>query len=234
MTATANGKADRLGRYFTDPRVSRAIIRHLPIWRDGLVVLEPSCGSGSFLDQLVLLQAARQLQLYLYGLDVDENAPAMVGPADALLYCRALQDFLQPSLPDGWPRPDVVIGNPPYSEIPEDATRAVEVASDHAQRALAVTRRHVVMLLPTAFLGATRKRFPWWKRHRRHLRDVWLLWPRPSFTGGGTDSREFAVFWWDLEHDNGWTAEHDHDPGSESVLWLCGADLHFLQWRPIP
>jgi hypothetical protein len=72
-----------------------------------------------------------------------------------------------------------VISNPPYRQ-----------AQAFIDRALALTAGPVVMLLRLAFL-AGQKRRDWWQEHPA---DVHVLSRRPSFTGRGTDSSDYAWF----------------------------------------
>lgn len=76
---------------------------------------------------------------------------------------------------------DVVITNPPYS-----------IAMEMLEHALTLSAARVVMLLRLNFL-ASGARAPFM---RRHAPDVYVLPNRPSFSGRGTDSIEYAWFVW--------------------------------------
>ena len=88
-----------------------------------------------------------------------------------------LGDFLTIKLLEA---PRVVIGNPPYSLAQEFVARAMEVSDVAA------------FLLRLNFL-ASAKRAAW---GRESTPDVYVLPNRPSFTGGRTDSCEYAWFVW--------------------------------------
>lgn len=208
MTVTRR-RGEKLGRYYTDHRVASAVVNALPL-EAGMRVLEPSAGGGAFLEAIYDRCAKEAKFVYLHACDVDPTAPSMIG--DGHLYRRHVGDFLAP-LPEGWDDFDMVIGNPPYSVTPDGAKRSVEVATDHVDRALQISKRHVVFVLRLGFLGWTRKRALWWQKHPP--RAIMTLAPRPSFTGSGTDSAEYAAFWWDKR----WG-------GSTTHKWI--------QWRSIP
>ena len=83
----------------------------------------------------------------------------------------------------------VVLTNPPYGSAQAFAEQALRCAD------------HVVMLLRLNFL-ASAKRAAFMRSSRP---DVYVLPNRPSFTGTGTDSIEYAWFHWhDHGRDRGW------------------------------
>ncbi len=75
---------------------------------------------------------------------------------------------------------DVVLTNPPYS-----------LAEDFVNACLPLAR-HVVFLLRLNFLGGAARAAFW----HDHMPDVYVLPNRPSFTGRGTDSTEYAWYHW--------------------------------------
>lgn len=81
-----------------------------------------------------------------------------------------------------WP---TILTNPPFSLAQEFIEQA---------RACAL---EVYMLLPLGFLG-TQKRAEWWKANEPQA--LFVLSKRPSFTGGPTDSAEYAWFYWGARH----------------------------------
>lgn len=74
---------------------------------------------------------------------------------------------------------DFAIGNPPYS-----------LAAEFVERALQFAPR-VVFLLRLNFLGS-KKRIEFYDRVG--VPDVYVITPRPSFTGGGNDACEYGWF----------------------------------------
>lgn len=76
---------------------------------------------------------------------------------------------------------DLILTNPPYSIAEEFVIKALH----HADT--------VVMLLRLNFLGA-QKRYKFWIENEPDA--LFVLSKRPSFTGKGTDSTEYAWFVW--------------------------------------
>lgn len=75
---------------------------------------------------------------------------------------------------------DVILANPPFSY-------AMEFVQESLRRA-----PMVAMLLRLNFLGSGKRS----EFMRMHCPDVYVLPDRPSFTGEGTDSIEYAWFFW--------------------------------------
>ncbi|MGB1224332.1 MAG: hypothetical protein ACPHCN_09340 [Mycobacterium sp.] len=173
------GKADdrlHLDAYYTPDTLAEALVGVLPIGA-GTLALEPHAGGGAF------VRALKKRGAFVQALDVNPLAP---GLHDAHGQYRC--DFLRWCAPVK-KRPEWVIGNPPFLN-----------AVSHIERAMNVTDRHVVMLLRLGIMESA-KRLEFWRSSGRHLRALWVLSQRPSFTGGGTDSAAYGWFWWDLEHD---------------------------------
>ena len=76
---------------------------------------------------------------------------------------------------------DLILTNPPFSQALEFATKALDEG------------HNVAMLLRLGFLGS-QKRLPWWQQHP--VQRLFVLAKRPSFTGKGTDSADYAWFAW--------------------------------------
>jgi len=94
--------------------------------------------------------------------------------------------------------------------------RRITVAELHVRECLSFSR-HVVALLPDKFLGSDQRNSPDSQRYPveepervfegatplfrlDRLRAKRCLYPRVSFTGGGTDSAENYAYWFDAEH----------------------------------
>lgn len=107
-------------------------------------------------------------------------------------YHLRIGDFLTMNLLDMYPEdnqenPDVIITNPPFA-----------LAMQIVEHAFTFDPTYVVMLLRLNFLAsASRAAFM-----RRRMPDVYVLPNRPSFTGGATDSIEYAWFVWGPESSN--------------------------------
>ncbi|APR81061.1 Phage protein [Minicystis rosea] len=79
---------------------------------------------------------------------------------------------------------DVLFTNPPYSLAEQFLEKGLSIASN------------VVLLLRLNFLASARRA----ELMRRRAPDVYVLPNRPSFSGQGTDSVEYAWFHWPPEH----------------------------------
>lgn len=77
---------------------------------------------------------------------------------------------------------DIIVTNPPFSIAQEFITHALELADT------------VIMLLRVNFLGS-QKRYPFWVNNEPKA--LYILSKRPSFTGTGTDSTEYAWYIWE-------------------------------------
>lgn len=97
-------------------------------------------------------------------------------PGDRVL----IGDFLSLELPVA---PRVVIGDPPYSLATEFIQRSLDLADT------------VAFLLRLNYLASAKRA----EDARTRAADVYVLPNRPSFTGGKTDSCEYAWFVWKRE-----------------------------------
>jgi hypothetical protein len=135
--------------------------------------LEPGSGSGNIIRAVnTHRQDIRWTAVEKYVLR-PERLQAAVGPQGVIEHHSFLE--WQP-----FGRYRVAMGNPPYSRAMEFILRS-RLAADH-----------VVMLLRLNFLGSeARQDFL-----QRCPPDIYVLPNRPSFTGGKTDSTEYAWFHW--------------------------------------
>lgn len=174
----------------TPPWVVRAVLPRLN-WRGCNSVLDPCAGDCGLLDTVKdwLLDlrgfagvGARFAEVH--GAEIDGH---LLPPN-----CRhhiELRDSLGPML--RWNHADLVITNPPYSLAMEFVERALREIAPSGE---------VAMLLRLCWLaGQKRAAF-----HREHPGDVYVLPKRPSFTGKGTDSADYAWFVWGPGRGNRW------------------------------
>ena len=173
---SSGGRRD-LDAYWTPLEVARMCLGALDLPTPPKVILEPSCGGGSF------LRACRERwpssTPWLIGVDVNPHATGL-RLADAG-YCM---DWLEVrGFPPG--PPDLIIGNPPYCDAEAHVRNALEVVALGGL---------VGMLLRLAFLEGQGRRSFW---HLGQLRSVHVLSERPSFTGGGTDACAYGWFCWE-------------------------------------
>lgn len=173
MSSTNRGAERRPADYYPTPGwcVRRLLERvHLPLGR----WLEPGAGQGHIIRAVTLPVDWVACELRP---ECSEPLRAAVGTSGRVEIC----DFLRGDLAARHPEPfDVAIGNPPYG-------LAMEFIAAALQRA-----RTVAFLLRVAFL-ASRERQPFFQQN---MPSVYVLPDRPSFTGTGTDSADYAWFIW--------------------------------------
>lgn len=181
--AGVRGDREEGDAYYTPPWAVRAFLSafhpHLGP-TDWLRVLEPSCGRGAVLRELVAAGISNER---IWGVDID---------VEAAIACRsagfeyvACADYLTIPLAR---RFDLVIGNPPYSLAEEFIRRSLDLLKDSGRCAF---------LLRLNFLEG-QKRAPWL---RQHVPDVYVLPRRPSFYASGpkkgkTDGTAYAWMVW--------------------------------------
>lgn len=178
-----------LDRYYTPQPVADAVVRQLMADRwiyPGILALEPHCGAGAWVRAMNGIAGAS-----VDALDVD---PEAVRPEGAGTFEHV--DFLSPDW-SGEMHWDVIIGNPPFAHDSGrrngKGTPVMEtIFQRHVERALDLADTVIFLLRHSAFASA--ERCDWWKEHMPAA--VYRLFPRPSFTGGGTDSAEYDVFVW--------------------------------------
>jgi len=179
--------------YYTSDALADAIVsqlwKHLPLYfgpaipdecREGRAprILEPSAGGGAF------VRAARRWWSSIHITAVEpHNEDEALKTAD-VVYKRTIEE--QCALHDGL-RYTLALGNPPYN-----------LAESHVNLVRRVSF-YTAFLLRLSFLGSQRRASTIYKEPG--LRYLLPLAQRPSFTSGGTDNSEYAVFVW--EH--GWT-----------------------------
>lgn len=203
--------------YDTPDDLCGAVVRRLlergALAPEGSRVLEPSVGAGAWVRAV---QAHALADLHVC--DVDPLAPGLALPGvhvedqpDALVAERWSREAARrrvreedlPAVVAGFltvglsERPDLVLGNPPYSITTNE--RTVSVLDLHIARALEVARRHVVFVLRAGALFGSRSRFrDLWSGG--NLREVWTVVGRPKFAHNRTDPSDTCVLWFDLDH----------------------------------
>ncbi len=117
----------RGGTHFTPPALARTVTEKAireTIFGDHIIILDPACGAGAFLQEAVRLLHREKYRgkVTLMGFDVSEAAVAMA--KFALAACRREQlgfeleldirhlDSLDPE--NNWPAADVILMNPPF------------------------------------------------------------------------------------------------------------------------
>lgn len=185
MSSTNRNGHERVNSdaYMTPPAVADACCARLV--EDGWVrrrsiVLEPSAGTGSFV---------RAAAKFFAPSCIHANEPFATMDPDAVPERgHGMLTFLKFEDLDGNGNNigpyDAVVGNPPFS-----------LAEEHVKIALSMLAvgGSLAFVLRLNFMGAI-KRCSFWRAHPPDA--VYTLVPRPSFTGGGNDSTEYALFVW--------------------------------------
>lgn len=167
----ADGNRRENDAYYTPDVLARACVDSL--FRHGFAKscahgMEPSSGRGAF------VRAMRAYVQHVTTMDIDPDAARGDTHYDG--------DFASLITID---RYGLIVGNPPFSE-----------AESHVRRALGIVNREdgcVAFLLRLAFLESA-ERQPFWREFPATA--VHTIVPRPSFTGGGTDSCAYGWFVW--------------------------------------
>lgn len=178
MSATGRSDVRDARDYYRTPGwCVDAILPHLPPIR-GARVLDLGCGDGAIGEAL---GCSRDPVAGVVGVELDAElarAAQASGYYEDVVMGDAMGD-------EAWRylvarRWDMAIGNPPYKHARAFCDLGRECAAVSAQ------------LLRLSFLGS-QKRCEWWQRNPA---DVYVLSRRPSFTGRGTDSADYAWFVW--------------------------------------
>lgn len=182
MSSTKRGASKDAGLdvKYTDDRVALALVKSLHPRVFAGSILEPSVGGGAFVRAVRLARGDHRADV-IFGVDIDSAAPGLP-EADVPVVGNFLDACLFEEMMEG--APSLVIGNPPFSGAEDHIRRAMEVVLPFGT---------VAFILRLNFLG-TIKRRDLWKEYPPTRVDV--IRPRPSFTGGGTDSCEYAFFQW--------------------------------------
>lgn len=155
--------------------IALALARYIPAPQS---ILEPSAGEGAFVNAAQLAWPSARIQAVEPRYEASSRLKVPT-------YHGVLEMYVQG--PDAFRQFDLALGNPPY-------VRA------EAHVALCRTQaRTVAFLLRMSFLGSRRRASTLW--NKPGLMYLMPLAQRPSFTGGGTDTSEYAVFVWERGFD---------------------------------
>jgi methylase of polypeptide subunit release factors len=96
------------GQYFTNDKIKKECLKHVDLF-DGMKILENSCGTGEFINSILMLNPNVSIDAY----DIDQDLVDIVRKAYPLVnsYC---EDWL---LNKSNKKYDLIIGNPPYFEL---------------------------------------------------------------------------------------------------------------------
>ena len=175
MSSTNRGAARRKDDAYYTP--DWCVRRLMEVWNPyGDRWLEPSAGAGN------IIRAAKPFTqgAHWTAVELDPEVVAWLGPLADVLLVGDFLDMAPGMARSSLPPYDVVIGNPPYS-----------LAMEFVQACLQLGE-HVALLLRLNFVGSAKRS----DFLRRQMPDIYVLPNRPSFTGGKTDSIEYAWFVW--------------------------------------
>jgi N-6 DNA Methylase len=204
----------RLGIFYTPPDLARRIAEQVPFEElppDDRVVLDPACGSGTFLlaahDRLQRLAPAAwdpfqrhgYLVSHLIGYDTDQFA---VEIAKLSLLLNALpignswrieqRDSRYAPTPE--PRPTVVMSNPPWRGLRSHRGSRREIAQDFLDWMIAKVKPKgfIAVILPAAWLSTVSSRTS--RRALQEQADLFEVWRLPEGTFGKSELAPCVVF----------------------------------------
>ena len=140
-------------------------------------VLEPSAGDGNIVR--VLKKHLDKIDIVANEIDSTHTEELNKSGCSISVYEDFLNERLFPQVDF-----DVIITNPPFSLAQEFITKSLEEYKP----------KRTIMLLRLNFL-ASQKRKEFWQKYPPSR--IYVLSKRPSFTGKGTDSQDYAWFVWD-------------------------------------
>lgn len=170
MSSTNRGTVRNVADYYSTPHWAIDLICQEIEWSQITTVLEPARGDNRINEHIKHnYQSKAQFDWY----EIREGRDYLDVPRT-----KGTSVFQWEPGVSGW---DLVITNPPYSM----AQMFVQRALNHGN--------NVVMLLRLGFLASQARREFWQERTPERL---FVLSRRPSFTGKGTDSADYAWFCW--------------------------------------
>jgi hypothetical protein len=197
------------GIFYTPPELANRVLQHVPIEvlePDARVVLDPACGSGTFLlaahDRLQgltpiqweIADAHTYVTQHLHGIDQDQFA---VDIARLALLLHALpqgnrwdvvrQDTLSTTV-DPMVRPSVIVSNPPWRDIRSVGGRRHQVADDFLRWSLEalLPKGFFAIVLPSAWLASsTSGPIRTLVQERASIFEIWRL-PDDTFASART------------------------------------------------
>ena len=185
MSSTNRGSKRRVDDFYETPGwATRAILPHLEQLGalDGMI-LEPSAGRGAIVKELIEAGVSHD-KIVSYELDLERARESQSRCAN----------FLEKQIV--W-KYGLVITNPPYTHAIEFAQKGYDLIADGGVLAL---------LLRINWL-ASQRRAEWL---RKHTPSLYVLPKRPSFTGKGTDSSDYAWMVWTKREDGTMRAPRVH------------------------
>jgi len=186
-------KSNKTDAYLTHPVIIDRIMKLLPDNLPKGTIVEPSAGTGSFVNSLEKKYPAKAKSGKIIAVEIyPEFAEVMKSSTGAKVLTRNFLTW-QPKK-----SPLLVIGNPPFSVCEEFVTHALEITKE--------SNGEVIFLLRAAFMESKgRMEF----NRTAPLKRVNILVNRPSFfreeedgtwSFKGSDQTMYAVFQWDWSY----------------------------------
>lgn len=177
MSSTGRAGVRREGDFYATPEhCTEAVLPFLPDVRiaQNAIIVDPGAGTGAITRPLCRRYGGHAAAIL--AVEINPALAAEIDSADRVV----VADYLTAELPPA----NLIVGNPPFSLAQEFVARSLLLA--------APVGGTVAMLLRLSFIASKKRR----DFHRSHPSDVYVLSSRPSFTGKGTDSCDYAWFVW--------------------------------------
>ena len=226
MSATGRGTERNANDHYKTPAwCIEMIMEGLNTFRPGGIsrvqsVLDPCVGTGSIPSVVTNYIGQRENgddysigRHMLYGIDIDETRADTGGKAVGKFQHG---DFLTMDMPEGWPKFDLVISNPPFRVPSGDrpGRPGRDGPRQFIDRALQVTsdKGLICFLTRVGWMVGGKHRDAW----RRKLVSTYKVHAfghtkRPSFTGRGTDASEYVWLLIDKDPDALFRMDHNHN-----------------------
>lgn len=171
---------------WTPSWTTRCLVAHIADELRGTVAWEMHAGGGAF------LQPLNRLCTEVLATEIDARAFALTSLHSGSTWSQAW-DALR-GLPEGWPPPAWVVGNPPWSTVLDHLAVAMDEAQQGIAWVLQAGREH---------------RTEWLPIFRRAMFDECIALGRVSFEGPGRGGRQSATtdcaaYIWRRDPDGGW------------------------------
>ena len=173
MSSTNRGRPRMDQDFYRTPEwCVRALVRNWSL-PQASYILDPCAGDGAILSELAGLGFGR-----LHGIELHEDRATKAAES----FTVEQGDFLGKGTPTGLF--DVVVMNPPYSQ-----------AEEFVRESLRIAKGNVFALLRLSFMASQKRNH--WLRHDGP-KAIYVMPKRPSFTGHGSDSCDYAWFHWEV------------------------------------
>jgi hypothetical protein len=175
MSSTNRGAIRNESDFYRTPLIALEPLKEIIGNKRYSCILEPCAGDGAIVKYLRWLYGVSSS---IVACEINEDHRNSLFEAGANIV--RIGDFLNFDFSIS----DLIITNPPYGIAQEIVEHCFKVAMVDAE---------IIMLLRLGFLGS-KKRSEFWKNHP--VTQIYPLSKRPSFTGNGNDSADYAWYVW--------------------------------------